>query len=150
MLRKYAEVGRFWEVRAFLRHITPIERSKKGKDPSWALAKYALLIYCGWERLEHEVEDWVHIAKSALYLRHVMIQRIAQRGLAAMVRTPSAHQVFEELTAIHGQIRVTDDAKGDVGPRGNPIWQSVYHQLPIDANARKILIEYSRSEANIS
>jgi hypothetical protein len=150
MLRKYAEVGNFGEVRALLRHITPVRRSLKGKDPNWALAKYELLVYCGWERLEHDVEDWVHIARSALYLRHAMIQRIAQRGLAGIVRTPTAHQIFEELTAMHGQMRITGDAKEDIGPRGNPIWQSIYPLLPIDGNARKILIEYSRSEAEAS
>ena len=146
MLRKYSQVGNVGEVRAFLRHITPVTRSRKGRDPNWELAKYALLVYCGWERLGHDVGDWVHIAKSALYLRHTMVQRIAQRGLAGLERTPSAHRVLEELTAINGEIRITSSAKRDIGVRGNPIWQSVYHQLPIDANARKILIVYSRSE----
>ena len=88
----------------------------------------------------------MNIAKSAIYLKHSMLQRIAQRGLAGVQRTQSEHRVLEELNAINGEIRVTASSKEDIGPRGNPIWQSVYHQLPIDGNARKILIVYSNAE----
>lgn len=150
MLKKYCEVDEIVTVRAFLRHITPTREGLKGRDPNWAMAKYALLVYCGLERLEHDTDDWVHIAKSALYLRHRIIQRIAQRSLAGMERTPGAHRVFEDLNSINGEIRVTADVKRDIGPGGNPIWQSVYHQLPIDSNARRILIMYSRREAQAS
>lgn len=146
MLKKYCNVGNFDEVRAFLRHITPTRHHFSRRDPNHAFAKYVLLVYCAWERLQHDASDWVHIAQSAVYLRHTMLQRIAQRGLAGVPRTPSAHRIFEELNAIHGEIRITGSSKKDIGPRGNPIWQSVYHQLPIDGNARKILIVYSNAE----
>jgi hypothetical protein len=151
-LQRFCEIGLTEEVRAFLRSITPSHKSKKseGRNLNPELAKYALLIYCGCERLELGVEDWVHIAKSALYLKHSMIQRIAQRGLAVLQRPPSAHQVFEELRVINGDIPITNSAKEDIGLRGNPIWQSVYHLLPVDANARRILVAYSISEAEFS
>lgn len=150
MLRRYCEIGNVCEVRAFLRNITPTRKSRKGKNPNKGLAMDTLLAYCSWERLEHEVEDWVHIAKSSLYLKHNMIQRIAQRGLAGLERPPSAHQIFEKLVAINGEIRVTNDAKSDIGPAGNPIWQSVYRLLPINGNARKILLSYSKYEMEAS
>jgi hypothetical protein len=149
MLRKYAEAAPIGEVRTFLRHITPVKKCREGKDPNRDLAAYALLIYCGLERLEHDLEDWVHIAKSALYLEHITVQRIAQRYLAGLERTPSAQQVFEALIQRNGAIPVTRCPKDDIGLHSNPIWRSVYPLLPVDANARKILITYSRYEANI-
>jgi len=81
-----------------------------------------------------------------MYLGNDTIERIAQRGLASVERTPPMQRVLDELTIRHGQMRVTGSAKGDIGAISNPIWQSVYKLLPIDANARRILISYSRLE----
>lgn len=149
MLKKYTKVAATEEVRAFLRHITPTKKRKR-RDPNWKLAKYALLLYCGLERLEYDIEDWMHIAKSALYLDYAAVQRISQRGLASLNRTPEAQRVFEELTAIHGIIPVTQCPKDDIGLQGNPIWENVYYLLPVDANARKILVAYSQRETSNS
>lgn len=144
MLRRYCEVGNVFEIKKFLRHITPAKKSRAGLNKK--LSRYALLVYCSCERLEHDAEDWMHIAKSASYLKHKMIQRIAQRGLAGLERTPSVHKFFKELEAINGEIYVTNNAKEDIGLKGNPIWQSVYNLLPVNGNAVKILLSYSKYE----
>jgi len=88
----------------------------------------------------------VHIAQSALYLDHSTVQRIVQRILAELELTPIAQEVFEKLVRKNGEIRVTESAREDIGLSGNPIWQSVYKLMPINADARKILTAYSDRE----
>jgi hypothetical protein len=146
MLQRYSEVGKGPEVKKFLRNITPIRHSLAGPDPNMALARYALLVFCSCERLEHNIDDWIHITKSALFLRHTMIQRIVQHVLVSSERTPAICKMIQELMEIHGIPHVTSNVRDNIGPRGNPIWQSVYHLLPIDGNARKILFSYSKFE----
>jgi len=149
MFHQYSKIEKAAKLRSFLRHITPARKSRKGYDINEDVAKYALLIYCSCERLEHGIDDWIHIAQSSLYLKHVTIQKIAQRGLAGSERTFSAHNLFEKLKAIHGDCAVTSDAKKDVGIKGNPIWDSAYKFLPIDGNAVKILLSYSKYELEV-
>jgi len=145
-IRVYCEKASVGDVRKLLRSITPIEKKTHKRRLTSLLARYALLVYCSCEKLEYDAEDWVHIARSSNFLNLPKLRKIAQRGLASVERTPSAQRVLEELIAIDGEIRVTDSAKEDIGPGGNPIWQSVYKLLPIDANARKILMSYARFE----
>lgn len=149
-LRLYTTVGDISKVRKFLRNITDPLYNRSGVKVHQSLSRYALLLYCGCDRLDHNIHDWTHIAKSALSFGHGVIQRIALRALVTMERTQQAQEVFDRLTAIHGTLRVTDNAKVDVGlvPITNSIWHSVYLQLPIDADARRIMISYARYETN--
>lgn len=146
MLKRYCEVANVQSARAFIRSITPVRLGAEGRDPDWKLARFALVIYSGWERLEHDLSDWMHIAESAMYLDNKMIQLLAMRGLAGLQRTPDAQEVFEQLIARHGWVRTTRNTREDIGPRPNPIWQSIYYRVPVDANARSILIAYSHAE----
>lgn len=146
---QYCENASAGNIRKLLRSITPTKETHE-RRLSPLLARYALLSYCSCEKLEYDAEDWVHIALSSNYLKLPKIRRIAQRGLASAERTPSAQRMLEELIAIDGEIRVTGNAKEDIGFGGNPIWQSVYKLLPIDANARKILMSYARFEAGFA
>lgn len=150
MLRLYSEVAPIHEARKFLRNITPIRKSLGNPRPNFPLCRHALLVYCSCERLNHNIDDWVHIAQSAMYFKLTIIQRIAQRGLGGLERPPLVQQVFDELVAINGHIPVTRSPRNDVGITRNPIWQSVYRLLPIDANARRILISYSKLEAEMA
>ena len=148
-LRRYSEVAPSGEVRRFFRKLTPLKNSYK-KSCNKHMGRYALFLYCNCERIILVPEDWVHIAYSALCLKEVVVQRIAQRTLASLNRTSKAQSIFEKLSAIHGPIQVTNSPLTDIGPGGNPIWQSVYNLLPIDANARRILFSYAEAELNES
>ncbi len=145
-LRKFTELGDIHEVRSFLRNITRTQRSAEGRMTNRVFAQYALYLYCECERLEHVIDDWVHIAESALYLNHYMVERIAQRVLANLERNSSADVVFDRLVRKHGKIEVTQFALRDIGPRGNPIWQNIYRLIPVNSDARRILAVYSRLE----
>jgi hypothetical protein len=145
-LQMYSALAPIEEVRRFLRKIAPTRRGTSAMPPNTQLGRYALLVYASCERIRHECEDWTHIAKSALYCRHVEMQRIAQRGLAGCRRDTIAQNVFLELTRLHGEIQVTVNTKQDIRIRGNPVWDRVYHLIPVNADARKILIAYSRAE----
>lgn len=146
MLIDYCNVGDIRDVRRFLSRITPTKKSSSGLELNKQLASFALLHYSSLQ-LEHSVEDWVHIAQCSIYLKHDVIQRIAQRGLATLERTPAAQKVFDELMNIHGKMPVSDNVVNDIGPAGNRIWQSVYKLLPIDRKASYILASYSKLES---
>lgn len=143
----YCQVESVHAVRKLLRSITPVSTYYVLTDASKRLARFALLVYCGCEKLDHNLEDLVHLGLSSLYLEHSMVQKIIQRALATSHRTPDAQKVFERLVSVNGDIHVTMSAKEDIAARvSNPIWQSVYKLLPVDANAKSILISYSRFE----
>jgi hypothetical protein len=145
-LQMYSSAAPIEEVRKFLRKIAPTRRGTSVMPPNTQLGRYALLVYASCERIRHDCEDWTHIAKSALYCRHVEMQRIAQRGLAGCRRDTIAQNIFLELTRLHGEIAVTANTKQDIRIRGNPVWDRVYHLIPVNADARKILIVYSCAE----
>ncbi len=146
-LRRFSEQGKVSEVRRFLTALsTPRTSRTSHGNIHRKTSEYALLVYCSCERLEHDANDWLHIAEGALRWRNPMMQRVAQRGLASLQRTPAAQRVFEQLVALNGVIPVTEHAKEDVGLRGNPIWDDIYTRLPVDANARSILLVYSKRE----
>lgn len=149
-LRGYVATAPVSEVRKFLRSMTPRRRGSGVLEPNKVLGRYALLVYSSCERINHTTEDWVHIAQSSLYCEHVQLQRIAQRGLAGCRRDTVAQNIFAELTRLHGEIRVTVDPRQDIGARGNPIWSRIYHAIPVNADARRILVSYSSAEIHDS
>ncbi len=139
-------MGKVGEVRKFLRNIAPVRDNHIGRPPNWELSRYALLLYCGCERLEHTVEDWVHISDSATYLDLPLIERIVQRILAGLVGTPAAKKAFDRLTMRRGVIEVTSREIEDTGLRGNPIWKMIQTLVPVDADARRLLFAYAHYE----
>ncbi len=144
--RLYTERAKVSDVRRFLKTLTTPRHDVAAKSVHKTTRAYALLLYCSCERLEHDAEDWLHIAHGALHQRNSVIQRVAQRGLATVTRSPTAQRVFEHLVELHGTVRVTKHAKDDIVIRGNPIWDELCTRLPVDANARSILIAYSKHE----
>lgn len=141
-LRRLCAVGPPHEVKRFLRNMVGRKRVS-GIDISFR--SFALLMYCSFERVEHTVDDWVFIAESALLLRKRTLQCLAQRGLATCERTPTAQRIFEELIRRVGEVYVTQSARDDVRLQGNPIWDDIYVRIPVDANARSVLISYSQA-----
>lgn len=145
LLKKFTKMGDVSEVRRFLRNITPTHRSLKGKrNPNFELACYALYLYGECERLEHTTEDWVHIAKSALYLGQDTLARIAQRILVESRGVPNVDEVLEQLFLKNGEIQVTKFPRNDIGIQANLVWQEFYARTPVNMNAGKIFSAYSR------
>lgn len=147
MLKLFVEFGHISEVRAFLRHITPVDRPHGKKVPNSEMAKYALLLYCGCKRLEHAVDDWVHISESASYLGLPIIERIVQRILGGLVGTPAARKAFDRLTLRQGKIEVTSHQIDDIGQRGSPIrdiLDAYVSDVGADAAASDIMVAYSQ------
>lgn len=149
LLRKFTKIGDISEVRRFLKNITPTHRSLKGIELNPELARYALYLYAECERLEHTAKDWVHIARSALYLNQRVLMRITHRILAEVERNADVDEVLEQLVIRNGQMMVTDSVRNDVGIQGNSIWESLYHRIPVNADARKILSVYSRKRMGL-
>ncbi len=146
LLKKFTALGDVSEVRRFLRSITPARSGAKGINPNLELARHALYLYGECERLQHTVEDWVHIARSALYLEETASARIAQRILAGVQKSPDVEKVLQQLTLMNGPILVTQSPRDDVGIRNNPIWESLCSRIPVNADAGKIFSAYSRSK----
>lgn len=146
LLKKFTRTASAPEVRRFLRSITPTRATAGEKSPNPYLAYYALFLYCECERLEHTVMDWVHVAESALFLDHYTVARAVQRILAEAELDPAAELVYARLVQKNGQIQRSLSPLADIGPRGSPIWQSIYHRIPVNTDAAKILSSYSRRE----
>jgi hypothetical protein len=146
MLKKFAARGPVPEVRSFLRNITPTRRGLKGKNPNEKMAHFALFLYCECERLEHTIEDWVHIAKSAIHLNQRIVARIVQRVLAEMELPAEAKEVFVELERVHGPLPVTKSAREDLGYQYEPKLRELSARLPAQGSPYSILYAYARQE----
>ncbi len=146
MLREFTMVGNVEEVRKFLRRITPIRDHVGVKSPNYRFARFALLFYCQCERLEHTIEDWVHIAKSAMYLNLPIIERIVEQILTGKTLPIATKKAFGQLIAQNGVIRVAHGKEENVSFGKNPLWNEVEKFAPINSDARKVLATYSRGE----
>jgi hypothetical protein len=146
LLKKFTQVGKVSEVRKFLRHITPTHDSPEGINPNHKLAEYALMLYCHYSRIEHTLDDWVHIAESALHLDHYVVARTVQRILVDYDDDPRADVILRRLAHKYGPISKTGSPRDDIGPKGNPIWGNIFPLIPVNEDARKILASYSGLE----
>ncbi|MBU6231097.1 MAG: hypothetical protein KGI45_01075 [Patescibacteria group bacterium] len=103
MLKKFAHLGRIQEVRKFLIRITPTRSSLKGFDLNPDMAICALRIYSECERLQHTVDDWVHIANSALYLGELSVAKTAARVLIEHSGNPEVDKALARLNLVIGR-----------------------------------------------
>lgn len=148
LLRKFTELAAVTDVRKFLRNLTPTRDIKDKKCPNREMARLALCLYSECKRFERTVEDWIHIAKSALFLDHFEVARLTQRILIEVNDSNLADEVLGQLTLKYGPIRVTESLKNGIGNgmRSNSIWSSLHHRVPVDGNAKRITQSSSSQE----
>ena len=146
MLQDYCATEKINDLRRFLRNLTPTKSvlAWQGVGRKWS--RLALLTYCTAERIPLVEADWVHIARCSLILPHTIVQRLAYSGLAAVERSASGQQLFEQLQAIHGYMPVVNQPMERTGRIYNSYWEQAHALAPVDANARSILISYVRAE----
>jgi len=97
LLEKFTLLGTVHEVRSFLRKITPVRPGVDGKTPNPELAVHALQLYINCARLNNTMDDWVHIAESAVYHNHRNLMKVMQRLLANGERNQAADDVYQRL-----------------------------------------------------
>ena len=111
LLRKFTELGDVPEVRRFLRNITLTHHGAAGRSPNTELARHALRLYAKCGRLEHTVDDWVHIARSALFLNERDLAQTAQRMLEKADPDPDVDQLLGQLALENSRDHVSQSAR---------------------------------------
>ncbi len=147
LLRKFVSKGKAATVRSFLRNITPTHGAAEGTDPSLEMARYALPLYCQWNYWTHTMEDWMHIAESALYLDQFVITRLLQHILLCEGgMSEQGEEILQRLNRRNGVVDILCSVREDKDLFLDPVWEIVYSSVHTNADAKKILAAYCKQK----
>lgn len=145
-LVRYIEIVNELEARRYLRNLTKLKTSKKRCVANMYIINMALHFYGSTKKFVLAEDDWVHIGKCSISLQNEVVQKLVLRNLAMIKRAPSTQLLFDELIKMHGFPNLKLGIQEDARIANNPVWDNIFLRLPVNADARRILMDYSGEE----